>query len=87
MRQVDYDVIVACLKYGSPAIYERLMTALNQTIENANKFEQFQREAEARRALEEEQRKKAEEEKKMARARAKAKAKAKIEGHQGDSDE
>lgn len=36
MQQHQYDSIVACIKYGAPALADSLIIALNKTVKLAN---------------------------------------------------
>ena len=38
MRQIDYNLILACIHHGAAAVEKELAEALNQEIETANKY-------------------------------------------------
>lgn len=43
MRQSNYDNIIKCIQHGAPALAGELITDLNQTVEESNKWQQEQR--------------------------------------------
>lgn len=45
MKQADYEIILACIQHGAPALAPQLVPALNNTIENSNNFISQQRQA------------------------------------------
>lgn len=50
MRQQDYEMIIACIQHGAPALAQVLINALNQVIEGSNELREIKRaqESEAR---------------------------------------
>jgi hypothetical protein len=46
MNQHSYEIIVACIQYGSPALAGQLTTALNSVIEKANLYNEIKRQEE-----------------------------------------
>jgi len=50
MRQQDYEMIIACIQHGAPALAQVLINALNQVIESSNELREIKRaqEVEAR---------------------------------------
>ena len=50
MRQQDYEMIIACIQHGAPALAQVLINALNQVIEGSNELREIKRarEVEAR---------------------------------------
>lgn len=54
MNQKQYEIILACIRFGCPAIADELMTAFNQVMQNSNEFvtAQLRAEEEARKAKE-----------------------------------
>ena len=50
MRQQDYEMIIACIQHGAPALAQVLINALNQVIEDSNELREIKRaqEVEAR---------------------------------------
>lgn len=38
MKQRDYEVILACIQYGAPALAQPLIDALNSVINDSNRW-------------------------------------------------
>jgi len=51
--QINYEIIMDCIKHGAPAIAEGLMAYFNKTIENSNAWGQYQAKKEEKRKQEE----------------------------------
>jgi len=43
MNQKDYDIIVACIQHGVPALATSLINSLNTIVEKANQLTELQR--------------------------------------------
>lgn len=50
MRQQDYEMIIACIQHGAPALASLLIGAFNQVVENSNELRELKRGLEAEKA-------------------------------------
>lgn len=52
MRQDDYEIILSCIKYGAPALSDKLIIGFNTCVEAENNLINLRREAENARKAE-----------------------------------
>lgn len=43
MKQADYEILIACVNFGAPALAPSLITSLNKVVENSNSWTNEQR--------------------------------------------